>query len=156
MELENNIIIDENVPKNTIAFFEKAKSNLTTCSYVKIREVSLGYVKASMKIEDDSKNPYGIVHGGMIFALADNCAGYTAATLGARTVTLNSTINFIGNAKNGTLYAEPVVIHNGGSTKIIEVNITDDDDRLIAKASFTMFKIGEIDDELDTNEEKNG
>lgn len=152
MEIYNNIKIHSEIPEGAKVFFKNANQNPATCSLVRIEEAGFGFVKVSMKIEENSKNPYGFVHGGMIFALADSCAGLTAATLGDKTVTLSSSINFISNAKEGKLHATPVLIHNGKSTKVVEVTVVDDHDNLVSKSSFTMFRVGDIEEFEEKNE----
>ena len=64
-------------------------------SEIKILEFSDDHAKLEMKIDKAVLNGHGIVHGGIIFAMADNAAAAATFTKGRLCVTLNSTINFI-------------------------------------------------------------
>lgn len=128
--------------KNLISKKEIPSTQPLCLKKFEVDDVSYGLAKIKMKVTEESKNPFGIMHGGIIFAFLDNCAGYSAATTGKKCVTLNSSINFIRDISDGYLYAIPKLIHEGKTTMVYEVEAFDDKKNLIAKASFTMFTLG--------------
>ncbi len=92
-------------------------------------------VEATLKVRQDHKQPWGIVHGGAVMTLADTVAGagaYMNLGEGQETVTVELKINLIGAVRDGTIRAEALPIHRGRTTTIWETRITDETARLIA------------------------
>jgi 1,4-dihydroxy-2-naphthoyl-CoA hydrolase len=94
----------------------------------------------------------GLFHAGVIMGLADTTA--TAAAMWEVNSDLQSngelrpellplsiqvSTNLIRNTDRGTLTADAELIHRGKSTIVAEVRVTDDQSRLIAKATVTML-----------------
>jgi 1,4-dihydroxy-2-naphthoyl-CoA hydrolase len=82
----------------------------------------------------------GLLHGGVVMALADS-AGGAAAYLNlpgdaSGTATIESKTNFIGAIRNGTVVANARPLHVGSSTMIIETEVINHD-RLVAKVTQT-------------------
>lgn len=90
-------------------------------------------------IRPESKNPYGMVHGGAIYTLADNATGSAAHTDGRFYVTQTSALHFLRNQSEGTVRAAAHVRHRGKSTCLVAVDITGEDGKLIATGEFTFF-----------------
>lgn len=110
-----------------------------------IEEQNFGTVSVSTIVTEKNLNVYGTTHGGYLFALADEVAGWTAITTGVYVVTLQSNINYIKAASKGDrLLISGQLVHNGRQTKVIEVTISKEK-TIIAKASFTMFVTGKVD-----------
>jgi uncharacterized protein (TIGR00369 family) len=81
----------------------------------------------------------GVLHGGIVMALADS-AGATCAYFnlsdGATTTTIESKTNFLGAVTEGTLTATATPLHVGGSTIVVETELRVGD-RLVAKTTQT-------------------
>ena len=92
-----------------------------------------------LTIRPESKNPYGMIHGGAIYTLADNATGTAAHTDGRYYVTQTSALHFLRNQSEGTVRATATVRHRGRSTVLTAVDITGDDGKLIATGEFTFF-----------------
>ena len=84
-------------------------------------------------------NPYGMVHGGIIFSLADSCAGILGLMSGRRNVTTNSSINFINAAKCKKLIAIAKILDEKKSIGYYEVNVYDENKKLIATCLSNMY-----------------
>ena len=96
-------------------------------------------VLLTTKVTEKSLNPYGMAHGGFLFTLADSVAG------GSYSVTLQSNIHYMKAAKLGdTLSVTGSCTHDGSRTKVVEVKIENQDKKLLASASFTMFVTGKV------------
>lgn len=85
----------------------------------------------------------GVLHGGIVMALADT-AGGTCAFLnlpdGAQgTTTLESKTNFLGAIRSGTATATARPLHVGGTTIVVETTVADDAGRLVAKVTQTQM-----------------
>ena len=69
-----------------------------------------------LNIRPESKNPYGMVHGGAIYTMADNATGAAAHTDGRNYVTQTSALHFLRNQPEGEIQADARVRHRGRST----------------------------------------
>ena len=90
-------------------------------------------------INENSLNPSEIVHGGLIFGLADNAMGTLAYSTGRKVVTVNSSINYLRpcRGKRITCVATPVKV--GLTIGVYEAKIYDEEQELAATVSGTYF-----------------
>ena len=56
---------------------------------IELADMSLGYVKGKMMVTEDVLNPYGSVHGGCLYSLADIVSGIAACTYGKFSSTID-------------------------------------------------------------------
>jgi uncharacterized protein (TIGR00369 family) len=87
----------------------------------------------------------GVLHGGVIMALADS-AGGTCALLnlpeGATgTTTIESKTNFLGAVRGGTVTATSTPLHRGATTIVVETAVRDSAGKLIAKVTQTQLAL---------------
>lgn len=94
-----------------------------------------------MEINIDNMNPFGMVHGGALYTLADNATGAAAVSIGQPYVTQEGSLHFVDNQTSGIVKAEARVRHRGRKTCLIEVDITGENGKLIATGLFTYFRI---------------
>jgi uncharacterized protein (TIGR00369 family) len=82
----------------------------------------------------------GVLHGGVLMALADS-AGAVCAFLnlpqGATTSTIESKTNFLGAVRSGTVRARSRPLHIGRTTVVVETDVLDEDGRLVARTMQT-------------------
>ena len=125
------------------SFEEAVRANtFATYNKITIRQLDLGRAEAEVTMGPDNLNPYGRLHGGAYYTLAD-CAGGTACrTDGRKYVTLDGTIHFLRSAEQGVVTASAVVRHHGRTTSFVEVKITDENGTLLATGDFTFFCLG--------------
>jgi len=86
----------------------------------------------------------GTMHGGLPCTLADSAMGIAyACTLddGESFTTLELKINFLRAVKSGTLTAEGVVVQRGRTIGLAECTVTDEQGRIVAKASSTCMTL---------------
>jgi 1,4-dihydroxy-2-naphthoyl-CoA hydrolase len=110
---------------------------------LKITHVSPERVTAQLQVREDHNNRFGIMHGGAIMALADNCGGTaTTANLkdGQSTTTIESKTNFFAAVSIGdTAYAECTPLHRGRTTMVWQTRITRGDGKLCAMVTQTQL-----------------
>lgn len=104
-----------------------------------IEEVGDGYSVCSIKINEDHKNAVGAVMGGVPFMLADFAFAVAANHETMNTVSINSTIAFLGVAKGEKLIATAKRIKNGRSTCYYNVIVCDNLNNLVAEVNITGF-----------------
>jgi uncharacterized protein (TIGR00369 family) len=89
-------------------------------------------------------NPMGTLHGGVLADIADAAMGiaYAARLDGGETfTTLELKINFLKPVWTGKLRAEGRVISGGRSVGLVECDVRDSKDRLIAHATSTCMTL---------------
>jgi uncharacterized protein (TIGR00369 family) len=88
----------------------------------------------------------GVLHGGYLMTLADSAAA-TLAFLnlppGATTATIESKTNFLAAVREGHVTARAELVHAGRRTIVVQVDVTDDDGRLVTRTLQTQAVIGE-------------
>ncbi len=87
----------------------------------------------------------GVLHGGYLMTLADAAAA-TLAFLnlpsGATTATIEAKTNFLAAVRKGSVTARAELVHAGKRTIVLQVDITDDDGRLVSRTLQTQAVIG--------------
>lgn len=108
-------------------------------------KVEEGYCELEGIISETSYNNMNIVHGGYIFGLADTAAGIAAlsSVFGSdvNIVTVDANINYFKPAKGEKLIAKAKTIKPGKTISVIEVEIYNDKNDMVAKASMTFYYI---------------
>lgn len=83
-----------------------------------------GHCQLRMVVRREMLNGFGLLHGGMAYAMADSALAFAANSYGRLSVTLQGSINFAQAAKEGdVLIAEAQVLHLGHRTGDLDVNI---------------------------------
>lgn len=106
---------------------------------IKLMELDDNYASCKVELTQYSMNAQGIAHGGIIFALLDVAAGYAAAFVNRPLVTQASNINFLRPAMGTYLVAKAEPIKIGKTVSIVDSRAYDEQDRLVAQATFTLF-----------------
>jgi acyl-CoA thioesterase len=99
-----------------------------------IEDARTGYARLSMTVREDMLNGHGIVHGGMVFALADTAFAYVCNGRNERSVAAQASIVFLDAAKVGeTLIAEAEEVSRAGRSGVTRLTIRTIDGRAIAE-----------------------
>ncbi|TWH46519.1 PaaI family thioesterase [Sporomusa sp. KB1] len=89
---------------------------------------------------EGTTNAYGIIHGGVLATLADNCMGIILRAANLPAVTLELAINYLSATKPGDeLIADGQVVHFGGSVITTQCMISSTSGKKIAIAKGTFF-----------------
>ena len=108
---------------------------------IEIIDVRAGYCKAKMAIRKEMINGLGIVHGAIAFALADSTFAFACNNRNKLSVALDTSISFIKPVHVGdVLVAETTEIHNGKSTGLYQVVITNQNGHVVALFKGTCFR----------------
>ena len=105
----------------------------------KIIELDDNHCKMEYKIRKDGLNPIDIVHGGILFGLADTCAGALACMSGKFPLTTSSNINYLSQAKGKKIYAIANILKVGNNIGYYTVDIFDDSNKKVANATVNMY-----------------
>jgi acyl-CoA thioesterase len=108
---------------------------------IEILEVREGYSKIKMKVRTEMINGLGIVHGGIAFSLADSSFAFACNNRNNLSVALDTSINFLKPVNvEDDLIAEAKEIHNGRSTGLYQITITNQYDHTVALFKGTCFR----------------
>lgn len=108
-----------------------------------IVEAREGYARLSMRLRADMLNGHRIVHGGMVFALADTAFAYVCNGRNAKSVAAQASIVFLGSAQEGeTLIAEAEEVATEGRSGVTRVAVRTSDGRPVAEFTGYSRKVG--------------
>lgn len=108
--------------------------------HIEIIEMRPGYSKLILHVHEDALNMYGTVHGGELYTLADNAsgiAGFAGGHFGL--VTLSGNINYLKAANSKQCIAIAQEVNSTTRTGVYDVNIYNENDVLLCKATFTYY-----------------
>jgi acyl-CoA thioesterase len=101
---------------------------------VEVIAIKEGYSKISMMVREEMLNGFGIVHGGIAFSLADSAFAFACNNRNVLSVALDTAINFIKPVHPGdTLTAEAIEQHNGKSTGLYHISVTNQNNHMVAQ-----------------------
>jgi acyl-CoA thioesterase len=114
---------------------------------LELEEQKDGRSTCSLTVTEQLYNPHRVVHGGVLYALADTGMGaalYPSLASGEICATIEIKINYYRPVKSGRIRCLTEVVHRGRSVANIESSLYCDE-RLVAKAngSYSIFKIPE-------------
>ena len=104
-----------------------------------IDEVAHHYARCSLKLEQRHRNAMGAIMGGVAFTLADFAFAVAANWEQAGTVSLDSSITYLGGVRGERLIAEARCIKDGRSTCCYRIDVRDDQDHPVAAVTTTGF-----------------
>ncbi|HPH85456.1 MAG TPA: hotdog fold thioesterase [Ferruginibacter sp.] len=105
-------------------------------------DIGIDYLSLRMPVDERTKQPYGLLHGGASCALAET-VGSVASHLVIDPekficVGLEINANHIRSAREGFVTAKATPLHLGGSTHIWDIKIHDDQEKLICVSRLTV------------------
>jgi uncharacterized protein (TIGR00369 family) len=109
-----------------------------------IRSIEPGHAVMEMEAGPQHANPMGTLHGGVLCDLADAAMGMAYASAldeGETFTTLELKINFLKPVWTGRLVATGRVVKGGHTVGLVECDVNDDKDRLVARASSTCMTL---------------
>ena len=110
---------------------------------IKIIEISEGYSKMKMELREEMINGFDVIHGGIIFSLADSAFAFACNNRNNLSMALDASISFNKAAKPGDmLIAEAKEIHNGKNTGLYIITITNQNNDHVALFKGTCFRTG--------------
>lgn len=109
-----------------------------------VLEIGDGYARLSMPFHERLKQPFGVMHGGAIFSLADGAVAYAIAGMVDRTkqfVTIEMKMNYLAPVTEGIVEAKAKVLKRG---RIVPADVeVFNENKLVAKAIATYIILDE-------------
>ena len=108
---------------------------------ISIIEIAEGYSKIKMTVRPEMMNGLGIVHGGIAFSLGDSCFAFACNNRNVLSVALDTSINFLKPVHVADeLTAEAKELHNGKSTGLYYITITNQNNHVVAVFKGTCYR----------------
>lgn len=109
---------------------------------IEVTLLEKGKVIAKMPVDERTRQPFGLLHGGASVALAETVASVGAYELVDKAtevvVGLEINANHIRSKRDGYVTAVGQVLHQGKTTMVWEIKITDEAEKLICVSRCTM------------------
>jgi acyl-CoA thioesterase len=110
---------------------------------IEVIDIKEGYSKIKMTVRKEMINGFGIVHGGVAFSLGDSAFAFACNNRNVLSVALDTSINFIKPVHVGDiLIAEAKELHNGKSTGLYHITITNQKEHVVAMFKGTCYRTG--------------
>lgn len=123
-------------------FTSWGKNTMSEALEMIFTEIGDNYLKLSMPVNEKTRQPYGLLHGGASVALAETVGSVASALVVDHTkhlcVGLEINANHIRSAKEGSVIATCTPIHLGASTHVWEIRIHDEKEKLICVSRLTV------------------
>ena len=128
-------------------FRERAKTNDVAVARLigfEAREIADGRATVILAAGPQHANPMGTLHGGILCDIADAAMGMAFATTlepEESFTTVELKINFFRPVWQAQLRAEGAVVQRGRTIGYVECTITDEENRLVARAASTCMEL---------------
>ena len=121
------------------------KNTLMETLEIEFSEIGDDYLIAKMPVNSRVHQPDGVLHGGATVALAES-VGSMASYVFLDTDNffirgIEIAANHLRSVKEGWVYAKATFIHKGRTTQLLEIKITDEEDRLISLVKLTTIAL---------------
>ena len=108
-----------------------------------LESVSEGRATLSMIVREDMVNGHDICHGGLIFSLADSSFAFACNSQNEVAVASGCNIDYLSPAYKGDrLTASAAMLHQGRRSGIYDVQVTNQDGRVVAQFRGRSARIG--------------
>ena len=115
----------------------------TTVAHLGIEFLEVGdnFVRARAPVSSRTKQPAGILHGGISVVLAEtlgSCGAHCAAPVGHQAVGLGINANHIHSVSEGWVTGMARPVHIGRTTQVWQIELTNDAGKLTCVSRITM------------------
>ena len=116
----------------------------TMADYLGMQWVEIGedFLKLSMPVNEKTKQPYGLLHGGASCALAETVGSVASSLVIDRDknicVGLEINANHVRSAKEGIVTGHCKPLHIGKTTHVWDIKIYDDSEKLVCVSRLTV------------------
>ena len=104
-------------------------------------EVGEDYLLGRMPVDERTKQPMGLLHGGASVAFAESLGSVASVLVigssKSHAVGIEINANHIKSARSGYVYGRVTPLHVGKRTHVWEIKITDESDQLICISRLT-------------------
>jgi len=108
-------------------------------------EVTENSVTATMPVDERTKQPLGLLHGGATLALAETIGSMGSAMMvdlkTKAVVCLEINANHLKSVQSGNVIAKGTIIHKGRTTHVWDIRVVDEEGNIVAICRITNMVI---------------
>ncbi len=121
---------------------QMGQGNMVEHLGIEFTEVGENYISAKMPVDQRTKQPLGLLHGGASLVLAEtlgSIAGHSCVDSTRQyCVGLEINANHIRAMREGYVYGTAKPIHVGKKTQVWEIRITNEDNKMVCISRITL------------------
>ena len=111
---------------------------------IKMVEIGEGYARGELEVKEEFENMVHSLHGGVLYTLADATGGAATTSHGKPMTTINCDFHYLRAGINvKKLTAIGKMIKDGKRFGVVDVEVFDDHEKLLAKGTFTFYYLDE-------------
>jgi len=111
-------------------------------------ELRKGFALCSLEVDAKLFNPHRVLHGGVVYSMADTGMGAALYSLLERDelcATIELKINYFKPVKSGTLICTTQVVHKGKKIAVLESEVKNNNEIVaLALGTYSIFKIKQV------------
>lgn len=120
-----------------------ASNHGTAARHLGIEIIEMGddFVRGRVPVDHRTKQPFGLLHGGVSVVLAESLGSvgaYYASPEGHSAVGLDINANHLRSARSGWVTGQARPVHIGRSTQVWHIDLVNEADELICVSRLTM------------------
>src|SRR5215831_15016472 len=111
---------------------------------LELGEMKSGEANIHLNVRDELKQNQGVMHGGAVASLIDTASAFAVVTRlepNERVTTTDLTIHYLRPIVSGRLAATARIVRGGRRIFVISVDVTDDQQRLVATAITSYLRL---------------
>jgi uncharacterized protein (TIGR00369 family) len=128
---------------------KRAREAFASVPYAKflgleLGELSNGEARIHLDVRDELKQNQGVMHGGAVASLIDTASAFAVLMQlepNERVTTTDLTIHYLRPIVSGRLTATARIVRGGRRLFVLSVEVTDDQERLVATAVTSYLKL---------------
>ncbi|WP_274476199.1 PaaI family thioesterase [Mangrovimonas aestuarii] len=124
---------------------EACKNTLMETLNIEVIDCGEDFIVARMPVNSRVHQPDGVLHGGATVALAETVGSFASLIFNKQKDVFVRGIEITGNhlkgVREGFVYAKAKALHNGRTTQLWDIKITDDNDVLVSVCKLTTIAL---------------
>jgi len=129
----------------TLAQLNTGAANAVTHLGIEITEIGEDFLRGRVPVDDRTKQPFGLLHGGVSVVLAEtlgSMGAFYASPEGWHAVGLDINANHLRAAKDGWVTGTARPVHLGRTTQVWQIDMANDAGELTCVSRITMAMLG--------------
>ena len=124
---------------------KSSKNTLMETLAIEYIDVGADFLVAKMPVNPKVHQPDGVLHGGAMVALAESVGSMASYIfLDAQKFVIRGieiSANHVKSVRNGEVFAKATIIHQGRTTQVWEIRITNIDEQLVSICKLTTIAL---------------
>lgn len=133
-------MLNQNISAESINLF--SENSMVSHLGIELTEIGTDYICGRMPVDNRTKQPFGMLHGGASIVLAETLGSFGSYCCidleKSYVVGLEINANHVKSAKEGYVYGKAQLVHCGKKTHIWDIRIVNEKQDLVCISRLTM------------------